>query len=254
MKKENKYILYTYLLFFMLFCITGGALAIFGEGYIFGALQMLCSWAPTIVLVILFKQLVINKNKKEFVKQLFSEKVNMPLLLGVIVSQITIFVIALYFVSIILDCNMMDMVDLSLKNVLWGFLYNLFLGPMGENFGWKGYLFTVFVEKYGKRKAIILLGLVQAFWHFPLWLASGYTGWSLVIYSVAFSLALSAANIIMCICYEKNHNLLMPIMVHQMFNFTVGCLYSGELLCMLSIISICYTIVAVIIWRLYEKE
>ena len=71
---ENVYILFTYLLFFLLFCITGIALSVFGKGRVFQVFQLLCSWAPTFVLLVMARRL-LHTSIKSFIKNLFSQRI-----------------------------------------------------------------------------------------------------------------------------------------------------------------------------------
>jgi uncharacterized protein len=44
----------------------------------------------------------------------------------------------------------------------------LFGGPLGEEFGWRGYALPVLQERYSWRVASLVLGLVWGVWHLPL--------------------------------------------------------------------------------------
>lgn len=44
----------------------------------------------------------------------------------------------------------------------------LFGGPLGEEFGWRGYALPVLQERYGWRVASLVLGTVWGAWHLPL--------------------------------------------------------------------------------------
>ena len=49
----------------------------------------------------------------------------------------------------------------------------IFLGGGQEEFGWRGYALPRLEERYGIWIANILLGIVWAFWHLPLWFIPG---------------------------------------------------------------------------------
>ncbi|MEA5451873.1 CPBP family intramembrane glutamic endopeptidase [Leptolyngbya sp. CCNP1308] len=44
----------------------------------------------------------------------------------------------------------------------------LFGGPLGEEFGWRGYALPVLQERYSWRVASLILGIVWGAWHLPL--------------------------------------------------------------------------------------
>ncbi|MBN1915645.1 CPBP family intramembrane metalloprotease [Candidatus Dojkabacteria bacterium] len=50
------------------------------------------------------------------------------------------------------------------------------IGPLGEEIGWRGFLLPKLLKKYGDYKSSLILGLVWAFWHLPLFLFSEFRG------------------------------------------------------------------------------
>jgi len=46
-------------------------------------------------------------------------------------------------------------------------------GPMGEEFGWRGYALPVLQKRWGWRTASLVLGLVWGMWHLPLFFIDG---------------------------------------------------------------------------------
>jgi hypothetical protein len=46
-------------------------------------------------------------------------------------------------------------------------------GPMGEEFGWRGYALPVLQDRFGWRAASLGLGLVWGVWHLPLFFIDG---------------------------------------------------------------------------------
>ena len=53
------------------------------------------------------------------------------------------------------------------------FLILLLGGPMGEEFGWRGYALPVLQDRFGWRAASLGLGLVWGGWHLPLFFIDG---------------------------------------------------------------------------------
>jgi uncharacterized protein len=60
---------------------------------------------------------------------------------------------------------------------LWMFipylLLMIFFGGGQEEFGWRGYALPILEYKFGTWYANIILGIVHAFWHLPLWFITG---------------------------------------------------------------------------------
>lgn len=51
----------------------------------------------------------------------------------------------------------------------------LFAGPLGEEIGWRGVALPRLQERMGPLVASLVLGLLWAFWHAPLWFAGQWT-------------------------------------------------------------------------------
>jgi membrane protease YdiL (CAAX protease family) len=60
---------------------------------------------------------------------------------------------------------------------IWAFIPYLvimiFLGGGQEEFGWRGYALPLLERKFGIWLANIILGIIWAFWHIPLWFITG---------------------------------------------------------------------------------
>ena len=93
-----------------------------------------------------------------------------------------------------------------------------FLPFFGEEYGWRYYLTPVLQQRFGKRKGVLLLGVVWGLWHLPL---------NLFFYSPETSLQSIAAQIIVCITlgifftygYELcGRNIWVPVLLHYLNN------------------------------------
>jgi len=47
-------------------------------------------------------------------------------------------------------------------------LLPFFFGPFGEEFGWRGFLLPRFVQRFSVVPACLIVGLIEALWHWPL--------------------------------------------------------------------------------------
>lgn len=52
-------------------------------------------------------------------------------------------------------------------------IFMIFLGGGQEEFGWRGYALPILENKFGIWFANIVLGVIWAFWHIPLWFITG---------------------------------------------------------------------------------
>jgi membrane protease YdiL (CAAX protease family) len=94
------------------------------------------------------------------------------------------------------------------------FNYNLFGGPLFEEFGWRGFLQSRLQEVLPPWIAAICVGILWGIWHFPLFLV----GWSSAS-PAAFMLITVALSVIMAFAFNASGRaLLVAIMMHSAFN------------------------------------
>jgi membrane protease YdiL (CAAX protease family) len=73
-------------------------------------------------------------------------------------------------------------------------------------------------------KSSLIVGMIWGVWLLPLWFVSGFQGVNLLLYIVFFMIGLVSFSVIIGYIYGRGGNLLYPILLHQMLNF------SGKLL------------------------
>ena len=103
---------------------------------------------------------------------------------------------------------------------------NLVMGPLGEEVGWRGYLLPRAVDDHGLVVAGLIVGVVWAVWHWPLWfLPSPHREIPFLIFAatvVCFSMIMTAI-------WSAGDGALGPIvMFHLAANVGVGWLEVGE--------------------------
>lgn len=215
----KRFIVYTYGLFWIMLVIFGGIFALTGQNpLIMKYGSWVCSWAPTISLLILFKKLFPGITIKDFYKKAFSQKISKPLVLTIAVIYILLITAITYTVSIYCKVPFTSMWDLSASTLLSGIFTTAISGPMGEESGWRGFLLPVMWKKTGVIKGAILLSTVWAPWHAPLWFIPGYTGIKLLEYIALFIIGNVCLSLVISICYDYNRNLFIPIWIHFMSN------------------------------------
>jgi membrane protease YdiL (CAAX protease family) len=138
---------------------------------------------------------------------------------------------------------------------------NLLTGPTGEEPGWRGFALPRLLERYSPLKAGLVLGLMWSFWHLGLWLvASGYSGTTLLIYILEFTVTIVALNLLMVWIYQHVPYSLTPMVVtHFVFNFGVSLVLAGALglgakLPLFGWLAGAFSLVAVIIWVLQTRQ
>ncbi len=140
----------------------------------------------------------------------------------------------------------------------WGmlsfyFVKTLLSGPLGEELGWRGFALLELQKKYSPLIASIIIGFWWGMWHLPIWLTTGFIGMDLIKYSFFFMLTIIATTIIMTVCYTINQNLMIPIIIHQLFNFFIGSI-NGNLIDLIMYNAILYSAVAVLLILINPKK
>jgi membrane protease YdiL (CAAX protease family) len=103
-------------------------------------------------------------------------------------------------------------------------------GPLGEEVGWRGYALPRLTERFGPAAASVLLGVVWACWHLPLFVVSGLGsisdqyGQSVPTYVLQVT-ALSVA--IAWLTNNTGGSLLLAVLMHSAFNQTKDIVPSG---------------------------
>ena len=100
------------------------------------------------------------------------------------------------------------------------------LGQAGEEVGWRGYALPRLARRFGLAGASIVLGIIWASWHLPLFLIPGIetTGQSFPFYLLAV-IALSVA--IAWLYAHTNGSLLLTMLMHAAINNTKDIVPSG---------------------------
>ena len=94
---------------------------------------------------------------------------------------------------------------------------------VGEEAGWRGYMYPVLKERSGRIKGLILGGIIWGMWHWPLIMLTGYE------YGTGYKGYPIAGMIVFCVCtvaigilcdytYEKTNCIWYPALFHGAFN------------------------------------
>lgn len=131
-----------------------------------------------------------------------------------------------------LDVTLLDMLPFSRKYLFLmpfavisnGVLYSF--GALGEEIGWRSYLYPKLEELYGTGKAVILGGIIWGVWHFPALLAGhnfghGYWGepWSGFAVFTLFTIAIGA---VLFFLTQKTASVWPAVFLHAVNNAVPG--------------------------------
>ena len=251
-KPVASFILLTNIIFLPLFCLVG-AIKIFGfPTWVFDVVRCISAWSSTFAFAILFKKIYPGQSFIHFVKNKFKTKLKFSMILSVSTIQAFIFMLILFLVL-----NNSE-VDTIFTISSWGmlfyyFLKNLLSGPLGEELGWRGFAQVELQKKHSLLKASIIIGFWWGMWHLPIWFTTGFMGMDLIKYILFFMISIVSTTIIMAAFYNLNQNLIIPIIIHQFFNFFIG-LINGNLIDLIMYNAIFYLVVAVLIIIINPKK
>ncbi len=109
------------------------------------------------------------------------------------------------------------------------FVYILiFMGPLGEETGWRGFALKKMLEYLSPLKAAVLLGIIWSFWHLPLFLIKGTTQNALTsfgyipailgyfLYTVMFSVLITLLYVM------SNGSVFGSVLLHTAGNLSLG--------------------------------
>jgi len=242
-----KFFILTFVIFLVLFGLTGAMLAIQAPAIVPTILQIVCAWSPTFAFLILFRKLFPGQTLKEFLKRQFQPKIILKQVLGIIGLQLLVLVGVAIAMSLSQKAPFFSVWNITPSVIFLGLLNALIRGPLGEELGWRGYAQNHLQKRYSPLVSSLIVGVVWGFWHTPLWIVtSGYAGIELLEYSALFLVGLVAISVIMTFFYGKTRNLILPILIHLLLNY-LGSLVNGDGLQTMFYTSLFYVVVAVVL-------
>ena len=89
-------------------------------------------------------------------------------------------------------------------------------GPIGEEFGWRGFVLPKLLEKFTPFSASVVLGIIWGFWHYPIYadniFSSFYTGFVFIVHTIFMSIIMTV------IFLNTRGNLLIAMVYHWLAN------------------------------------
>lgn len=111
---------------------------------------------------------------------------------------------------------------------LGSFLPLLFLGPLSEEIGWRGYALPRLQTRWNALTSSLILGLVWALWHLPLFLMVGTSQHELGLPFIGFLISMIANSIFYTSLYNNTkQSLWSAILLHWLYTYAAQVVFSG---------------------------
>ena len=230
MKPLNLFLLLTFLLFIVGFGITGILISTGSPDYLIVLTQIIMAWTPTMAFAIIHRKVDPGRSLWRNISDLFAARIRLlPLLASILIPVIATTVVWIGCSAVSGKALSNFLADLSVASLLVMFFDSLIRGPLGEELGWRGFLQNELNKRFPLLKSSLIVGVIWGLWHLPLWFVSGFQGVNLLLYIVFFMVGLVSFSVIIGYVYHRGVNLLYPILLHQMLNFTGRLLEIDEL-------------------------
>jgi len=185
---------------------------------------------PIVGLFVYFKFLGCTKDRQKYIKRLTRIK-NIKISTWIVAIFLPFAVIALSnFIGYLITHNALTdfhILEFDKDFLAAGFFYPVFLiffGPIPEELGWRGVAFEELLNRLNYYKAQIIVAVLWALWHIPLFFIPGSYQNSLGIFTTAFWMFF--INVILnsfitgWIYVKSNRSLLMAIIFHYTINLS----------------------------------
>ncbi|EGT3786155.1 CPBP family intramembrane metalloprotease [Clostridioides difficile] len=202
------------------------------------------AWSSTFAFMILFKKIYPGKKFLVHVKDRFRNKLKFSTVSIIISIQVLIAVVVIFILASKNHGIMPNFTVSSWGAFIYLFLKNLFAGSLGEELGWRGFVQNHLQKRHSPLKASIIVGFWWGMWHLPIWFTTGFKGLDLIKYIIFFMIAIISISIIMTTFYNLNKTLIIPIAIHQLFNFLIG-IINGDLIELINYYAMLYLIFAI---------
>jgi membrane protease YdiL (CAAX protease family) len=112
--------------------------------------------------------------------------------------------------------------------LLGSFLPLLIIGPLSEEIGWRGYTLGRLQTRWNALTSSLIVGLVWALWHLPLFMMVGTSQYELGIPFTGFLIGVTASSILYTWLYNNTkQSLWSAILLHWLFTYAAQVVSSG---------------------------
>lgn len=225
MIKENvrKHEIISYILFTFIFSWAIWSLSFLLKNT--GLIISVGAYMPGIMAIFLTGVLYKRKGIKELFKRLFI-KFNPVYLIFVLFYWALTFYLSYLFAKILGQHIKLQI--LSPYYILRAFIFTLLLGgPLGEEIGWRGFLLPRLLKKFKPLNACLLVALIWASWHLPLFFIKGSSQYGFPF--ILFFAEITCNSLLSTWVFLRTKgNLLLQILYHTAYNIVGLFLYGFD--------------------------
>lgn len=132
-------------------------------------------------------------------------------------SKVTITGVAMVFGGA--PQNIFMLIGNFLLSFFIGNLFYMLAFTLGEEYGWRGYLQPLFIDGFGVKKGLLLLGLVWGYWHLPgILMGHNFPEYPWLGGIILMPLACVGLSFAFGTSYLKTGVIWIPAMFHSAFN------------------------------------
>ncbi len=104
----------------------------------------------------------------------------------------------------------------------------IIIGPLSEEFGWRGYLLDRLQARWNPLSASLLVGVTWGLWHLPLFLMPGTSQHELGIPFVGFLVGVTAVSILVTFFYNRGAgSLVTAVFFHWVYTYSAQVVATG---------------------------
>lgn len=100
-------------------------------------------------------------------------------------------------------------------------IISIISGALGEELGWRGFLLPRIQERFNATTSSLIVGVIWALWHIPLWMLPGY-GWDAIPYWGFALNAITSSVVITWVLNNTDGSLVMASMIHFTINYSIN--------------------------------
>ena len=108
------------------------------------------------------------------------------------------------------------------------FLPLIILGPISEEFGWRGYLLAKFQQRFGALSSALVVGVIWALWHLPLFYMVGDLHYELQLPFAGFFVGTISISVVMTwLNNNTSASIWTAVLTHWLYTYSVQVVSSG---------------------------